>query len=514
MIPAELARLAEQVAPHRAQNVTFVEFCRHLNVQLTPGQRRVVRVAYDGEEPAGDAMWGGVSAFPPALRKVLVAVCGARGGKSYVFSALRLLWGALTRDLDRLRPGQEAIALIVAPDIRLGHEVLRYVSGAVKADAALASLIVRETTDSVVLRRDDGHVVSIECLPATRGGRAVRGRWITDAVLDECAFFRDEGYQVNDAEIFRAVAPRVLPGGQIILASTPWAESGLLFDMYRDNWGHPVTAMAVTATTLELNPAMAADVARERLRDPDNAEREFGAKFMRSGSERFFDEALLDRCEDATLVLPRLPLPGEEVVAGADLGFRRDSSALVIAHRGHKIVRIAEILELKPEDGTPLKPSEVVRTFGARVKAHKGSYVMADQHYRETLAEHLSDFDLGYSAAPSTPSDAYVAARQVMREGIVRIPVAPRLRQQLREVVARPQPGGGLSILMPRKPAGGHGDIASAFVLALCQAGGDVVAAPELAVGTKEWEDAQRARRRQERLAEQDKPWWRKGRGR
>ena len=70
---------------------------------------------------------------------------------------------------------------------------------------------------------------TLEALPATRGGSALRGRSLVGAVLDEAAFFRDEDYSVNDAEIYRAVAPRILPEGQTIIASTPWAEGvGLL----------------------------------------------------------------------------------------------------------------------------------------------------------------------------------------------------------------------------------------------------------------------------------------------
>jgi hypothetical protein len=114
--------------------------------------------------------------------------------------------------------------------------------------------------------------------------------------MDESAFFRDSSYRVNDADIFKAASPRVLPGGQSIVASTPWAESGLLYELHQRNWGHPVDAIAAWAPTLTLHDSELTRniVAREYQRDPDNADREFGAKPMRGGSGVFFDPQLID----------------------------------------------------------------------------------------------------------------------------------------------------------------------------------------------------------------------------
>ena len=54
---------------------------------------------------------------------------------------------------------------------------------------SLARMVAAETADSVTIERPDGRRVVIECLPATRGGSAVRGRSLVGAVLDESAFF-------------------------------------------------------------------------------------------------------------------------------------------------------------------------------------------------------------------------------------------------------------------------------------------------------------------------------------
>src|SRR5262249_41632876 len=155
----------------------------------------------------------------------------------------------------------------------------------------------------------DGALVSIECLPATRGGSALRGRTLVSAVLDEAAFFRSDDYQVNDQEIFRAVAPRVLPGGIGHVGSTPRTEGGPLHEEFSRNFADPKTAIAAHAPTLLMNPAKRLEVERERERDPENARREFDAEFLPRGAGAFFDPVALKQAvdPDRALVLPSGP---------------------------------------------------------------------------------------------------------------------------------------------------------------------------------------------------------------
>jgi hypothetical protein len=506
---------------------TFIAFCTWIGVELTAAQAVLCRLAYDGErlEALDDAgrelagrIFGALGPVPRSALAVVAAVCGARGGKSYVLVALRLVWGALVRDLSTLAPGQRAVALVIGPNDKLRQEVINYALGAMRSKPELRTMLVlpRGTTDDDVvssfgIRRPDGHIVTFEGGVATRGGYGGRGRSLTDAALDETAFFRDAAYKVNDEEIFKAVTPRVLPGGQTLVTSTPWAETGLLYDLWKRNHGHPVDALVAHAPTILMRPSAADIVERETLRDPDNAEREYGAKFMSAGSLQFFDGGSIDAAIDDTLADGRTAQPGDVVAAGLDMGLRSDSSALVIVHRGGRTLTVADVLELRPEEGQALKPSETVKKFAARMRACGASYAMGDQHYRESVVEYLAEEGLAFADAPGVPADAYVRARTLLRDGRVKLPRNERLLRQLREVQARPTSGGGLSISHPRWRAGGHGDICQALVLALYQLGGDEVKAPEAEMGTAAWEDAQRAERRKAALAAQEREWW-KGR--
>lgn len=507
-----LAKMLQARAPARATDVEvpsgFVDFCDWLGVRLSAGQAELARVAYDGAEPVdrrlAERLFG--DPVPVGRCSVVAAVCGARAGKSYVLVALRLVHGMLVRDVSAVPPGPKAAALIIAPRDDLRMEVYRYALGAVRSKPELAQMLSSVTADMFRLRRPDGYEVEFKTGVATSGGTAARGQWWTDFALDECAFFRDSSFKVNDEELFRAGSARVLPGGQTIIASTPWAEAGLLHRMWKTR---PEDTAVVHAPTLALNDSdtTRAIIERARQSDPDNAKREFDAVFMTSGTTVFFESAAID---EALVDEPFEVQPGDVIAAGGDFGFRSDSSAmLMVALRGD-MLHVFDGAEERPEDDRPLKPSVTVASF-AQVIGGRCSYLMADGHYREAIAEHLEAHGLIYAPAPTQPADTYVRARMLLREGRVRLhplPFRDRMVQQMREVHGKPTSGGGMSIVHPRWATGGHGDLVAALVLALWQVTGDEVAALPPVPGTREWEDAAREKRRQKLVEQQERPAW------
>jgi hypothetical protein len=513
----------------RRPHAAFTEFCKNLGVELEPGQRALCKVAFDGLEPrdlVGEErelarlIFGpDVDVVPAGARDVFAAVCGRASGKTKL-SSLRLLHLALTVPLSMLGRGQVALVPIVAPKLKLATECFSMVKGEVLAHPKLAAMLKNpESSESILLERPDGKRVSIEPIAATAGGGAVRGRNIPAALLEECAFFRDDNFKVNDAEIFSAVVPRLLPGGQVLLVSSPWVRSGLLYSLHRDNWGQPATALVAHAPTLTMRdrPDVLAMAERERRRDPDNFRTEFEAQFLDASATQFFDEATLDRCLAEPVALGSTPQPGDVVTHGGDFGFVHDSSTLATVHWRAGVALVADLFEARPEPGSPLKPSRVCADFAKRARAHGGDCVMADSHYREAVREHLEVEGLYLLGAPEGQggkASSYVKARSLMREGRVRLPKDDRLLRQLREVTAKPVPGGGLSVSSPRGP-GGHGDLVSALVLALWQEHGAEVAAPRLEVGSEAYE-VERERRSVERLEERQRrreaaPWWGEG---
>lgn len=492
-----------ELAPktRRARNwtgVPFTAFCRELGVVLALGQLAFALVAYDGLEPKdlptpelramAREIFGPLDVIPPEARRVIVLVAGARGGKSYVVAALRCLHLALTVDLSGLAPGEEAFGVIIAPNPQQRDQCYGYALGAAQNCPDVAALIVGEPgVESFTLRRSDGRQVVIEGLPAKRGGGAARGRSLVCAVLEECAFFLDADYVVNDADIFQAAMPRVLPGGQTILSSTPWAEAGLLYDEFIANHpepqraaphltthGHPHRALAAHAPTLLFRdvPFTREIVQAETARDPVNAQREYGAQFMPLGAVMFFDPVSIAQSVDATLELgAELPRVDQQLVCvGADLGFRHDAFVgTAVDRQPHAYTLRAYVERLAAVER--IKPSQAYAELAQLAQQYGSTEVVGDLHYADSAEESLWDSSavvwIDLPGGQKGKADTYMVVKLLMDEGLLKLPNDARLLQQLREVKKKPLPGGGLSIESPRKPKGGHGDIVSALVAAV-----------------------------------------------
>ena len=494
----------------RIQQTTFAQFCALCSVTLTPGQSALAAVLFDNWHPhqlptllrALAAQLFGADTVPALARATAVIVAGGRSGKSYLL-ALRALHLSLTVPLNTLAPGEEAFAIVVAPDKRLAKQALNYVRGAL-ASAGLSALISADSTETVSINRG-GRTVTIAVLPASAGGASVRGRSLVCAILDEAAFFRDASYAVNDVEIFRAASPRVITGGQTLVGSTPWARGGLLFDLYKDNFAAPKTCVVAHApTTLLRNGSSPADlrvldeVKREFLRDPENARREFGAEFLDIGTDQYFSTSAIDASVNNDI---EPTAEGDVVSIGIDLGFSRDSSALVAVatntQGNARVVRVEEV-------GSPAKPSEVAALFASIARSYGATAVITDLHYREAVREWLQPYGLGVISAPEGNRgkiESYDRVKRLFSERKLSLPTHARLLSQLRGVVARTGAGGTITISSPRTPQGGHGDIVSALVCACSKLQRVQIEAPIAPYGTDEYWAQEQKRMRSMLLA-------------
>lgn len=478
--PALLRKVEREIVA-RCSFVVALE--RVFRVTPTPAQRVLYSVLFDGEavpdNELGAQLFGFSGPVPPLARLTATLVKGARIGGTRL-GALGGLHRAMGVPLSGLAPGEPAYAAFVAPDMRLGRQALNFVRLAMHASQGLQECLVSDGADKITIQRPDGHQVHFVCLPATAGGSALRGKWYTSVQFVEGAHFHDANFVVNDADLYNAVTVRVVPNGLILVESTPWVESGLMWDLYRENYGAPNTSIVARAPTRLVrtdDAALLAAVENEFARDPENAAQEYGAVFLAAGAGLFFDARAIDQCVDDTL--PE-EVPKGVASAGADWGFEADSCALACAHQeGEGPVLVGSIEEEQPRPGAPLKPSAVVGSFAVTLKDRVIGSVMSDAHYRQAVIEHLTPHGISLEDAPGG-ADGKLATWLKFRELVntgptkIRLPNHPRLIAQLKAVRSRPRPGGGLQIILPRQGngLGGHGDVAAAAVLAVWQAAG------------------------------------------
>lgn len=474
---------------------SFLEFCGDLNppLVLEAGQVVACKVAFDGVQPCdlvgeereiARAMFGDLDTIAPELLDILVFVFGARGGKTRLGSA-HLLYLALFADLTALAPGQEGKCWVIAPELDLASEAMNYIKGAIEADPELRPLLVNPPRvgvkiERLTLRRLDGRIVAFEAKAAKRMGTTERGRTLIAVLLDEAAFFLDESYKINDVEIFNAVQPRMmLPVGQLLVFSTPWAESGLLYDLYKANHpavgGKPASALAALASTpaMRTDPGILRQVAKalevDKQRGTQNAQREFFCKFLSTSAVLFFAPDDLNAAIAAPGELPTEPPMGAHVGAGGDVGLLKNSSACSIALRVDNRLDVPVVTELHPDQGAPLKPSEVWTMFADTLRAWGAWALALDQAERESAREDLSKAGLTVTNAAST-MECLSELRTALRERRIKMVDDPLLREQLRSIRLRPRPGGGESLVVPTTPDGRHCDRAIAVATAVFEA--------------------------------------------
>jgi hypothetical protein len=498
-----------QTSAHRP--IEFWEFCpKVLKLDLTPGQRVVAKVSFGNYDPAdleGEErdlalqMFGGVERVEPSARKFILLRLGRGSGKTTLCSAYAI-YESVTHDISKCGPGDVPYMIVVAPDKETAKLSIRMCREMIRAQPALERLIVTDNDQMVQLRRPDGRMVRIESFAASRGGSAMRGRTIIGFLMDEAEFFTSNAdgkdYAVNDRDIFRALKPRLLRNGKGMLISTPWPVETLMGEMFEENWGRPKTALAVKAPTSLVrgnDPDIMAMIEDEMAKDPENARRELFCELDGISGGEFFDVNALATSLDNVYEFPQPFNPKWPVAIGCDFGFTRDSSAIVVVQYDGTHYRMVYADELRPKPGKPLKPSEVVEKFAMVAKQYGVSGVIADGYYREAIKEALQQYNLGLFDAPEGTrgkAEVFQRTRSCLHEGRLRIPdiqIGRRMVQQCKLVTSKPAPGGTTTIKIPRKIGLGHGDIVSAWTLAVHRLAYDQVRADktEYEPGTPEW---------------------------
>src|SRR6185437_562011 len=122
---------------------------------------------------------------------------------------------------------------------------------------------------------------SVDVLVLTGSHRALRGRPILCAVLDEVCLYRDEtsSSTAPDMELYRALLPGLstIPQAQIIGISSPYKRSGLLFERLRKHYGQDSDDVLVNqAASHVMNPVLdTRDRDRQMEEDPTAARSEW-----------------------------------------------------------------------------------------------------------------------------------------------------------------------------------------------------------------------------------------------
>jgi hypothetical protein len=315
--------------------------------------------------------------LPKRPARAIAGHAGGRGGKSSRLLATKALHAAWTVPVPTVAAGESPVALIVSSDLIFARQLLAYCVGYATESPVLSQAVVgTPNVDSFTIRRSDGVEVELRVRAPGVKGKGGRAFTLVVALLDEAAFFYDDSGVINDREIVRAVRPRLVPGGQLWMLSTPWVEGvGVLEETIQKHWGtHEGTLAFRRVGTRALNPTWDPDgeiEAQEREDDPDNAAREIDAEPLTAGSTHWFSREAIEAAFRDDLPQQSPYNATHAYAAAADTGFIRNSSALAMVEglpgEGKQLerYRLALLEERKPTAGTPLEPTAVTREFVA-----------------------------------------------------------------------------------------------------------------------------------------------------
>ena len=387
---------------------------------------------------------------------------GRRGGKSRN-AAVAALYSAIAFDSSTLAPGELAVVPVLAPDRKQGRVVMGYLRGLLEL-LEFAPYVHRILKETVELHNG----VNIEI--ATASFRTIRGYTVPAAVLDEVAFWYDDGAN-PDSEVLQALRPAMatVPGSLLLGLSSPYACRGELYKAVERSFGQDDPRSLVwNADTASMNPEVPAHIIEEAFEeDPVAAASEYG----RDGRVQFRRdvEAFLDvEAVRAVTVEGRreiAPHAANRYAAFVDpSGGSQDSFTLAVAHAEGDLAVLDVVRERRP----PFSPDEVVKEFADLLRAYGVSSVTGDRYGGQWPQERFQRHGIRYEPSERTKSDIYREFVAPVNAGSVALLDLPVLRAQLQGLERRVARGGRDSI---DHGPGGRDDVANAAAGALTLVG-------------------------------------------
>jgi hypothetical protein len=355
----------------------------------------------------------------------------------------------------RLTRGEKGVLLCIAPDQRQATIVLDYAAAAFEQSPILRQLIGNRAADTLELTNG----ISIEVRAASF--RRLRGPTYICVIADEAAFWHSDESANPDTEILAACRPGLATtGGPLIIASSPYARRGVLWQAHKQYYGADGDKLILVAQgdSRTFNPSLPAHVVKRAYeRDAANAAAEYGAEFRRD-IESFVDLQAVEACV-AVGVYERAPIAGVTYLAFVDPsgGSGGDSMTIAIGHRENDVAILDAVRERRPV----FSPADVVAEFAAVLRPYRVTTVCGDRWGGDWPGERFNEHGIRYEAAAKPKSDLYRDLLPALNSRKVDLLDHAKLVTQIVSLERRTARGGKDSIDHP-KGDGWHDDIANA----------------------------------------------------
>jgi len=404
----------------------------------------------------------------------VLADCRQTAGKSFILALVACYLAVFKDWRPYLTAGELGTIRIIATDRAQAKVIFRYAKALLTQVPSIEELIVRTTDEQIEL--NNGIVIEIQ----TASFRSVRGHTIIAALLDECAFWRDETSANPDEEILTALRPAMatIPAAMLLCASSPYARRGILWKAYRQHWGREDSPVLVwRAPTRTMNATVPQQLVDAALaEDPAKASSEYLAQF-RTDVETFIDREVVE----SAVVVGRhelAPAGGVNYTAFVDpSGAAVDAMTLAIAHREDDVIILDALRERRPK----FSPESVVSEFCGVLAGYGITELTGDRYGGQWTIEQFAKHGITYHTSEQPKNVIYQEFLPALNSGRVELLDNARLLSELCGLERRT--GRGTSRDIVDHPPGAHDDLANAtagaVVMALQSAVGATVISPE-----------------------------------
>lgn len=376
-----------------------------------------------------------------------VLIIGRRAGKSFISSFLASL-AALTYESDS--PGDMPQIFIVGENKRTARVNLSYVEAFCEC---IPGAIKKRNKESIELFN------GVEIRSQACSFRSSRGYNLIFLAAEEMAYWRSDESANPDVEVMRALEPALEPGAKTIITSTPFARKGLLYDLFKKNYGLETDTLVWWAPTLKMRPDYSERKIRKAIeKDPISANTEYGAQW-RDDITSWLPEPVIEEATGPHFMLPYQP--GMAYRCGVDSsGGRSDSYCLAIAHDEQGIA----VVDIVEERKAPLDPLMVTKEFAQICKTYNVGKVTGDRYAGNFLSSAWLNEGIFYETAAIDKSEAFLQFAAVMSMRKTLIPRNDQLKIQLVNLERKALSSGKENV---SSPEGLHDDLANAVALAV-----------------------------------------------
>ncbi len=389
--------------------------------------------------------------FDAPVQEALL-LCGRRAGKSRILALIATALACFRSYEPYLSPGERAIVMVLASDRDQAQVLFQYIRALLLETPMLAGLVERTTADEIELTNR----VTIGVY--TSSYRAVRGRTLAAALLDELAFWHDDNSRDPASAVLAALRPALatIPGSMLLCASSVYARSGVVYDIFASDWGRDASHTLVwKATTLQMRPTFNQEIIDAAYtRDAVSAASEYGSEF-RTDLSAFLSDADINNAIDRGI--RSRPMSLQYVYfAFADMsGGRSDASTLAIGHMEADRVVVDRVDAVD----SPHNPEQAVARFAEILSAYALARVVGDSYSGEWIPAAFARYGVSYQSAELNKSDIFLETLPLFSTALISLPDNAKLETELRQLERKTRPNGRDQIDHPKA---GHDDAANA----------------------------------------------------